>query len=73
MNSIRELTIVLFLETFNFSVVMVKMEDELGYLRLIDSFANVQQINKSPPMYIIEDFLSHEECEWLIGQAEPLL
>lgn len=49
------------------------MQDSSGYLQPLESFANLQKINESPPMYMIDDFLSLDECELLIRQGTPAL
>jgi len=45
------------------------MTDNQRYLALNPS-SNLSQISGNPPIYLIDNFLSKEECEDLIGNAE---
>lgn len=43
------------------------------YMPLNLDYPGLRVVNEKPPIFFIDNFLSEEECELLIGVASPLL
>lgn len=52
---------------------MLDILSEMEYLAINTDYAGVQQIQDSPPLFWVDQFLSEEECKYLITTADGLL
>ncbi len=43
------------------------------HLKINESYANTIKIHERPPVYLVENFLTDEECEHFIKTAHPLM
>ena len=44
-----------------------------NYMPLNLYYPGLKKVHKSPPIYIVENFLTNEECQAFIATAGPLL
>lgn len=45
----------------------------LLYLSLNLDYPGLRRLKEKPPIYLVEDFLTHDECDTFIKTATPLL
>jgi hypothetical protein len=46
------------------------LQQHSRYLNINTNYPGLQQVNAAPPMYVVHDFLSAAECEYLIREGD---